>query len=164
MKEELNIDIFTFMSSDCFHDTQTSGCAVVSLLAAGAAASAAAALPSDFSKPDVWAATVLLKRRMLICSSSLSTTGVVGYCLVRPLKRSSIFLIKHHNQSNHSNCSIQSWHLPCHFLAVVDELQSLCEHKGLCSRAQGCLIGLSSPCACSGPLGLAQITCVHLPG
>lgn len=71
-----------------FHDTQTSGCAV-SLLAAGAAGpatSAAAALPSGFSTPDVWAAIVLLKRRILICSSSLSTTGVVGYCLVRPLK------------------------------------------------------------------------------
>lgn len=76
-------------TSDVFysHDTQTSGCAVLSLLLPLPASviSAAGADPlSDLSGADAWPAMVLLKRRMLICRSSLSTTGVVGSCLDRP--------------------------------------------------------------------------------
>lgn len=76
---------FHVFDSHFFQDTHTSGCAVLSLLLPGAATSAAGAdPPSGLSGPEAWPAMVLLKRRMLICSSSLSTTGVVGYCLVRP--------------------------------------------------------------------------------
>lgn len=77
-------------TSDVFYsqDTQTSGCAVLSLLLLPLPASvmsAAGADPlSDLSGADAWPAMVLLKRRMLICRSSLSTTGVVGSCLDRP--------------------------------------------------------------------------------
>lgn len=75
-------------TSDVFYsqDTQTSGCAVLSLLLLPASViSAAGADPlSDLSGADAWPAMVLLKRRMLICRSSLSTTGVVGSCLDRP--------------------------------------------------------------------------------
>lgn len=63
-------------------DTHTSGWAVLSL--AAAAASGAPAELSALSGPAAWPAMVLLNRRMLICSSSLSTTGVARYCLVKP--------------------------------------------------------------------------------
>lgn len=49
-----------------------------------AAPTVGVAAASGLSGPDAFPAIVLLKRRMLICSSSLSTTGVTGYCLVRP--------------------------------------------------------------------------------
>ena len=81
---------FTFMclthETHFSQDTHTSGCAVLSLLLPAAATSAAAGAdpPSHLSGAVAWPVMVLLKRRMLICSSSLSTTGVVGYCLVRP--------------------------------------------------------------------------------
>lgn len=174
----VHFHVFCLNKPIFFQDTHTSGCAVVSLLLlllpAAATSAAGADPPSDLSGPEAWPAMVLLKRRMLICSSSLSTTGGTGYCLVRPWRRRSRF--KWFKRLAKNKCSIQfnfltamRRRLPCHFLAAAGVWRSLCGHTGPCSRAQGCSVTLPSPPACWGlpylePPDRVQTAFQHLAG